>query len=229
MPRKKRPNKPPSRPLEYTSENRSYRFSHAIIEAISKNIREDQLPLIVSKLSENNALIDILLRKDINWLKNAKKILFASIKERQECYSTSWIKAVSFVADSSIYPDLKYYFIHGDNKSSTFESIKKLPGFEMSTTVDSAWQIAKISMNKYEITNMAKIAIQFGKKDAVDFLIRALLSPKEEAWGVESKIRDLIEIPWDETNIPKWYEAHRDQLSFDKKDNRWKLLIKTNG
>jgi hypothetical protein len=209
--------------LDFYQVGNSHRFAYALSAAIKSIIKDNQRNLLIGRLDACKELIGIVMAK--GWVEDAKNILFKSIRHRDAYYPIEWVNAAAKVADSSIYADLKFYLLNGVNKYWTFEAIDNLPKIDLTREVDSLWNNKdKLGLfGKFEMVDLAKMAIIYGHQDALELLIRKLHAPEEESWGIEGVLRNYIAIPGDEDNIAKWYRKNKSNLKYDRASQKWLL------
>jgi hypothetical protein len=202
--------------LDNSNSLRSYHLLQAIIRLTDDNHKE----IIIKALPKHKELVRAILSE--GWENDARKELIIGLKRYQSYIPYEWVQAVVNLNDPKTYPLLREYFIKGQNKSHTYNTIKNLPIKNMDDAVSEAWR--RTPYDKYHRTTMSAIAVKYGHKDALEYLIDALLE-KSNFYNVTPRATVLkhIDFSGDNKAIQKWFRKNKSKLVFNKITKKFKL------
>lgn len=188
-----------------------------LTRAIQRVATERSKDLILSKLPQNKQLAGLVLKR--GWAPDARKTLLDGLNNFSDYMPCEWITALASLHDTNTYPALLNYFENGQNRASTYEAIKNLPGIELAPSVATAWDRSRFG-HRYEATSMAIIALGYGHASALEYIVRALQQPDTKKNDYE--ISRLMSAVWEGADfvgspeeITAWYEANKTSLAFD--------------
>ena len=188
-----------------------------MIPAIVQLVDDAHKSLILDSLSKHQSLVKVVLEK--GWEVDARDILLAELNPGQRL-STDWIKATALLNDPESYPSLRDHFIKAGSRSSTYKSIKNLPIENMPAAVAEAWEESQYE-HEYERQRMAVIAVEYGRVDALEFLVDALITPSDSTSSNYMKkemrfaVLKAIDSKGSNEELAEWLEANKDHLQFD--------------
>jgi len=185
-------------------------------EAIYKLAEDKHKNLIIKFLPQYTSLVKIIL--DRGWEKDAKKILVEELSSTSQNLPTEWIQAVANLNDPKTYKDLKWFLVNNSNRYRTFQAIQHLPGIDLNDSVAEAWQEG--GQNEWERRGMAKVAIQYGHLDALEYLVDYLNSERSNRWemtGIRQQILRYINFHKSNKEIAQWLKKNEGKIIFDKK------------
>ncbi|MEO6846815.1 MAG: hypothetical protein ABI443_05180, partial [Chthoniobacterales bacterium] len=138
-----------------------------------------------------------------------------------------WIRAVVRLNDPSTYDALTAYFIRcrDDYKSSVFEKLKGLPGFNFSKltdTVNTVWEKTK-GGHDYSVVNILPVAAEYGHRDTLE--VGADLLKKSNDDYVLKRAREVFlsrtPATGDNAALIAWYETNKNQIVFDPQSKKF--------
>ena len=205
------------------------KYSHGmndyhLMYAIKRLADSSHKKLILRQLPRSRDLIDVVVRK--GWERDARNILIQGLEINNGYLPTKWIGATAKLNDKKATPLLIEHFIRGSNKKWTYDSIKHIPGIELKDAVAKAWENAKFNRNSsYELTSVAKIAVGYGHKDALNVLVNELTGNKNkrERQSVGMALKRHLDFVGSDKEIVDYYKKNKDNLVFDPKDKRFKI------
>ncbi len=192
--------------------------------AISDMVKPSDKELIIKALPKYTWLVEIVNR--YGWQKDVKKVLIEKLSTGQRLPIT-WIIAVAGFRDPKTYGMLKEYFITNRNRLQVYEAIKDLPGLKLDDAIDEAWSMVEAlpSRDIFEKLNTSIVALDFGKKKALDFLINNSSNKRYSYYKVRyiKAIRDHVDYQGSFYDLVNWYNKNKQNIVFDKKNKKFKL------
>ena len=189
-----------------------------IIFAITQLVDDAHKSLILDSLSRHPSLVKVVLEK--GWEVDAREILLTELKTEQRL-STDWVKATAMLNDPESYPFLRDHFIKAGNRSQTYDAIKNLPLEDMTGAVAEAWEGSQYE-HEYERQRMAVIAVEYGRVDALGFLVDALITPPDSNASnyMRKEMRFALlkttDFRGSNEEFKEWFETNQDHLRFDQ-------------
>lgn len=172
--------------------------------------------IILRVLPFHHDLVKIVTQ--MGWENDAKATLVAELKNKTDYLPREWITAVVALKDPTTYPVLRDYFIYGHNKEWTYYEIKDLPIEDMPAAVADAWQRSRSGDPANKLT-MVMVALQFGHKDALEWVLKMLTDASPRNYDHASEIRNLVlkhvDFYGSNNEVANWYRTNRDQIKFD--------------
>jgi len=197
--------------------------SYYIVPAIVRLAREEDKKRILEALPYTHDLVEVVLNR--GWEEDAREILLAELRGGPQYLPPQWIQALANLRDPNTYQDLKNFLINGGNRYSTYEAIKDLPGIDLTQAVAGAWKAAK-GEGRWEAPYMAPAALEYGQKDALEFVINSLGRSDRDA-GYVQEARQLImqytDARGSNEEIRKWFAANKDKLVFDPAARKYRV------
>ena len=183
--------------------------------------------LLIKALRKNPELVGIIIRN--GWEADAKEAVKDIILQppgKRGYLPPELMQMAASFGEPQVNEALRNHFINGTNRAITYQIISKNPGMKIDdATISQAWNNA-VKASKYERMNMAKIAIGFGHKDALEVLLNR--NPPDY-FGTEfnltcdNAIRAVVDCQGSIADIKKWYDANRDKIFFDPCDKKFKV------
>jgi len=194
------------------------RFNRYNIWAISRIIQPEHKPAILRMLYLHPLLVELVVQQ--GWEKDARKNLLEDLKSKSDL-PPRWIQAVASFKDPDTYDLLTRYFIEGNSKKTTYDSIKHLPGFDLDLAVSRAWhramQFGGYSIN-YDFLCLSIIALEHGHVDALAAAAESLVDPETKPW-LKTRIRKAVCKHTGQAGTDRelwdWYLTNKDRLQFD--------------
>ena len=197
-------------------EHGAYHVNYAIQQLATERSRKK----IVEALKQNKNLAGLIYTK--GWQQDARDTLLRGLGA--DYLPREWITAVASLRDPTTYDALIAQFVNGQNRASTYEAIRDLPGIKLEDAIAQAW--ARIGNgSRWEQSKMAIIAAEHGHEDALAALIRSLTtSPSEFRQGdARLAIGRLTELPYmSDADLQRWYESRKGHLVFDKATGKYR-------
>lgn len=193
-------------------------FGSFHLEAAIALLADDQnKSLILKALPEHKGLVKVIARR--GWESDAKETLLTELRESRGAYLPSeWITAVAALQDPASYALLRDYFIHGSNKAWTYNAIKDLPIPDLPKAVEEAW-IRSRKDRSYEKPYMARIAMTYGHKDALEYMLSTLADGTGDHDGRDcesrSSVLKVIDFYGSDTELNDWFNKNREKITFD--------------
>ncbi len=201
--------------------------------AIKNLAKASDKELIIKSLPNSTSLVDIVVR--YGWEKDVRKILIDKLYTA-DYLPISWISAVASFKDPKTYGMLKEYFITHSNRMRTYEAIKDLPGIKLDDAVDEAFsyvkgQNMKQQHNQWQMYNICRIAVGYGKKEALEFLLESYGKPQFSYYRLKCMkvIQDHVGFEGSINDKREWFKKNKKDIVFDKKDKKFKLKSKVSG
>ncbi|MFO7958058.1 MAG: hypothetical protein R6X33_13275 [Candidatus Brocadiia bacterium] len=165
-------------------------------------------------------LVTAVVRR--GWVDEAKQTLVQGLRGFRSDLPEEWIQAVASLRDPTTYDVLKDYLIHGQNRKSTYEAIRKLPDIELAETVEKAWKASQYAQD-WEKRRMAQVALDYGHKDALGYLIDRIqrednMYARAGVWGAILRHMDQS-VPFDQ--LPEWFEKNKERIAFDSETKKF--------
>jgi hypothetical protein len=203
----------------------AYETTFYLESAICHLARDSDKELILKTLPDLKFLAKVVVEK--GWEKDAKETLVNKLTTSRDSLPSEWIQAVVTLSDPSTYNDLKWYLIHNDNRYQTYELIRDLPGIDIAETVAKIWE--KTGYHDWEERGVAKMAVDFGHVDALEFLVNFCIEQEEgKSRGMEWDVRDIrrlvlkhLDFRGTNKEIADWIQKNREQLVFDSKTGKY--------
>ncbi len=208
--------------IDELSAKSSLSSNYHLIEAINELVGERDKDLVLDQLIDHPALIEAVTEQ--GWISDARELLMTGLQMEPDYLPQEWIDAVASFKDPESYPLLSEYFIYGGgNKTTIYEAIHELPGFPLVHTVDAAW-IETEGDSSCTHSGMTAIAALFGHLDALDELFLILADKNEDSWSkkhARKAIRRLTHFHGSPSEMPTWYEDHKNSLVYDPETRRY--------
>lgn len=140
--------------------------------AVDKLVRKQDKDLVLKNLAQHKYLSTCVMR--YGWQEDARETLIQGLDDRYDNYLLpDWIRAVVSLKDPKTYPALTDYFIHGQNRSTTYHEIKKLPDLDLSKAINEAWTASRDD-SAFEQRTMGMIAMKNGNPEALKYCMGLL-------------------------------------------------------
>ncbi len=194
---------------------RRHSGSFYIKYALESMVDNSHKELIISKLEDVQSLADVVYNR--GWQEDAREILLRVLKQRKRNLDSDWIQCVAALADESTIPDLKWHFLHSSNSAWIYQHINAVPNIDLTDEVKKVWQRSKFA-HDYERLSMAKIAIAYGHKDALEALIDGLKTSESE-WQrreIRQTLNRHLSKKGSNEELLKWFKWHKDEVTFNK-------------
>ncbi len=195
-----------------------------IKEAVKALARPQHKELFLESLTTVPELAAVVLR--YGWEEDARETLLSEMEARPHYLPREWLAAVGRLGDKEAMDALKDYFIRGNNRETTFGVLRTTPDVgDLRDLVDRAWVRARTG-DPYEARQMARIAVGYGHRDALDMLVRSLDMPAGDfGWGQFTRRAILrhTEARGTDEQIVKWYRENRDRLYWDEESRRFRV------
>jgi hypothetical protein len=208
--------------MESTGHPYAFGGNYHVRQAVLKLAREEHKMLILAALARLPFLVQII--SDRGWEKDARIILLAELRSGDQRLPTEWITAVADLRDPKTYNDLKRYLVDQDNRHSTYEAIRDLPGIDLTDAVAKAW--TERGHHDWEKTGIAKVAVQYGHLDALEYLIDLLQDEQRNRWQTSS-IRALLRRHMDfygsTKEMAEWLKKNKGGIVFDNDTKKFKV------
>jgi hypothetical protein len=171
--------------------------------------------LILELLPEHKELMTVVSRK--GWVKDARPVLLAALKEEGSELPHDWIQAVASLEDPSTYPALLEYFVENSNGTSLYETLRRLPDLDLTDAVAKAWR-RSVGQQDQQRMQMARIAAEYGQFSALQFLVRMTRANNEEYQRKEALklVYRFIDFDGEDDEFKAWWEKNKDRLVFDQ-------------
>jgi hypothetical protein len=195
-------------------------MSFYIMPAVKGLAGNEHKEMILKHLAQQPELAEIVLGQ--GWAADARDVLTEGLRAKRRDLPSDWIKAVASFKDPATYDALKSYLANGNNPAETYKDIKDLPGIELSQEVAESWERVKDEQNPWEVQQMAGIAMEYGRLDALEQEVQLLGGDQQRQFGFmpDMNPRRLILRYTDARGTPdeirKWYEENKSRLVFDK-------------
>ncbi len=194
------------------------------VEAIKSLATEAHKPAILAALPQQKRLSAVVYSK--GWSEDAREILLQGMRNYSGYLPSEWLRAVASFRDPGTYDLLKAYMINGWNRHSTYRIIRTLPGIDLWRALPQAWENARTSGRKYEVADLTADTVGTGYMPALRFVVGTLdgnhgLSPG--TYKPREIVERYLEIDGDNTTIRDWFEAHHDELVFDRRTGKYRL------
>lgn len=175
----------------------------------------DHKDAVLARLIEEPELVRVVVRK--GWVKDAKPILELRLRQMPMYLPTEWIAAVASFRDPETYGALKAYLVSGMNRTQTFEAIKAIPDIALENPVAEAWVIAK-QEGGWNACNFAQVALEYGHRDAVEFLLTAAESdePNMQYCEAHQTLVRFIDFQGTPEEIKAWWFDNAHAIYFDE-------------
>ena len=198
-------------------------WSRYPVEAISRLATEQHKPDVLRALPEQRYLSAIVLRKQ--WCQEARPYLLEGMRDYTGYLPSEWIKCVVRLKDPATYADLKFYLENGWNRHTTYAAIRYLPGIDLDSTLQRAWDNALTKGNRYETRYLTADTVKTGYLPAMDYVVANLgtgggANSLPNASAIAMRHLDFL---GNDAEIRKWYKQNRGQLVFNSKTFRFEL------
>ena len=182
--------------------------------------------LVVNALPKNHDLIEAVVRN--GWEDDVRETLVSELlavgpSGYANYLPEVWIYAVARFGDPETYDALLHYFVHGSNRLSTYDAIRRLPGINIAEHVPEAWQQTRNS-HDWERVGMAIVAVAYGEKEALAELFDSL-SASDYDYYKGRILRTILEhttAKGSNEALSDWYEANKHALEFDEQTKKFK-------
>ena len=193
------------------------RYAVEAIDRLATNVHKTE---IIEALPTHYYLARVVLHK--NWCREARPYLLERMRDYTGYLPTEWIQCIAKLKDPATYPDLKFYLENGWNRHSTYGAIRFLPGINLDSTLQRAWDNALTKGNSYEVRYLTADTVKTGYLPAMDYVVENLNNSKSLPNAHAIALRHL-DILGNNREIREWYIRHRSRLIFDKKTARFTL------
>ena len=220
--------------------------SHDIQIEMLKKVDHKFLPLLISRITDNNgpinfhtsiAVADLVKETDkklvIRMLRSCPKLIDSVVKfdwqkdVRNNYLPANWSVCAGQLAKPEDYEILIGYFIRTADKKNTYDNIKDLPGIKLDNAVAIMWKANKYDPKYWTNKQIALIAVDFGHLDALKAVIE-LRNDKNRYFHriVYDKIYSLTGQRGSYAKLKKWFNANKNRLVFDDKARRYVIKNK---
>ena len=206
--------------LDYSEGNGA--SSYHLNKAVQRVATARSKALILAKLPEKKSLASVVLKH--GWATDARETLLAGLTD--DYVPSEWLTALASLRDTNTYPALLKYLVEGQNRVTTYEAIKHLPGIELAPSVAAAWERSRYGQ-RWEANGMAVIALGYGHISALESIIRAIQLPDTKQNDYE--LSRLLNALWEYTeyvgspeDLVAWYEANKTTLVFDPSTKKFR-------
>ena len=207
-----------------TLDNNQHGMSDCYINyAIERLVKESHKDLIIKNLNRHKELINVVIK--MGWEKDVKEIILQGLQANSNYLPTGWIRVAAEFEDKEFKQPLIDYFVNGCNKNWTYKAIMYRKDIDLKDAVNKAWLRAKYSDSQCDINSMARIAVEYGNKEALKVLIDSLAAEKHD-WDydqIRQALRFHIDFAGSDKEIIQWYRANRNKLVFDNDSKKFKL------
>jgi hypothetical protein len=182
--------------------------------AVSRLAGEEHKELILKVLPAEERLIGVVVEK--GWVQDARSILTAALKNAPSYLPPQWIDAVASLRDPETHGDLRRYFVHGSNKSLTYQAIRNLPGIDLDAAVTEAWKKPETAISPFERSDLAPIAAAHGHRDALDLAFELLDGSND--WRAREARKTILRhtgATGSDDELKAWFRDNKDQLQWD--------------
>lgn len=178
---------------------------------------------VLRALAANPELADLVVK--YQWQQDCRGVLLAKLNDpTQKDLPRNWIVATAALEDPSTYPALKGYLLRARNRQMTYNVIRKLPGIDLRSTVDSAWAQAR-NGTQAERVDAAAIAIDLGRADALELLVNILrqndMSRPRDLTRATNLVLRYTPAKGDTAALVAWYDAHRGSLVYNPRRHKF--------
>jgi hypothetical protein len=196
--------------------------------ALKDLVAEEHKGLVIKSLGSQRELVGIVASR--GWAKDARAVLLAGLGgagKGRSYLPTEWIEAVAQLRDPATYPGLIDVLVHGQNRASTYEAIRRLPGIVLAPAMQEAWDMIAESgiHDQYERDAFCPHALQCGVKGAFEHAVGSLLRTRVDNEWQQKRIREAVEscsdAPDDMAALKTWFEGSKDLLTWDAVKRRW--------
>ena len=189
-------------------------LEHALVHIATEKDKQ----LIVEALPANHSLVRVISRK--GWEAAAKDTLTSVLASRPNILHPDWIEATARLRDPNTYEDLMAYLVKGANPHRTYESIRSVPGLDVSGAVAEAWAAARSRRDSLTKFWIAVIAVEHGHLDALEYLVAFYEQKPKLAFGWQSKragsvIRSRASFSGPMEEVGNWFKKNKNNLEFD--------------
>jgi len=181
--------------------------------------------LILELLPEHKELMSVVTRK--GWVKDARPVLLAALKEEGGDLPHDWIQAVASLEDPTTYPALLEYFIENSNGTSLYDTLRRLPDLDLTDAVAKAWR-RSVGQQDQQRMQMARIAAEYGQFSALQFLVRMTRAHNEEYQRKEALklVYRFVDFDGEDEEFKGWWEKNKDRLVFNKESGMFEVSDK---
>jgi hypothetical protein len=195
-------------------------WSRYPVEAINRLATKVHKTEIIEALPRQRYLSKVVLHK--RWCRAAKAYLLDGMRDYTGYLPSEWIRCVASLKDPATYPDLKFYLENGWNRHTTYGAIRFLPGIELDSTLQRAWDNALTKGNRYEVRYLTPDTVRTGYLPAMDYVVEKLNDKKVLPNANAIALRHL-DVLGNNREIREWYIRHRSRLVFDNSAKRFTL------
>lgn len=187
--------------------------SYSLRQAINRLAGPEHKKMILKVLQEDSWLIEAVITN--GWIEEARPTLLKGLSASPGHLPTEWIKTVASFKTPETYEDLKNYFIYSGSNSTIYDTLKDLPGIDLTDAVEKAWRRAKYS-HRFTSQAMLPIALEFGHPDALEIMVGELDKPSDmRLWDPRDLLLKFTSASGSNEEIQQWYEANKDRIVFD--------------
>jgi len=222
----------------YGHDSLSFYAGYAINQIDPDTIRDPMIDRL--KDSPNNIVIIVTH----GWVQDAKPVILNQLEKVDSDVQPAWFQAFVEIAEPEHYPTLHKLATRSPHAATFISLLKTLPGYDVNKTIEACWDNRN---NQHQINgpffmqntnaDLAVQAAEIGNLDALEQLIDRLKgneSGRHHHFGgfgghggpnqvVQDRHNVTRFIPFRGTNkqIKKWFEKHRDELTFDHFEKRF--------
>ena len=195
-----------------------------LIEAMKELADESHKDLILESLADVPRLIAVVVAK--GWTESAAPTLLRALEKRSRHLHPDWVTAAARVARPQHYDHLKFQLAEGQDPAGVWLAIRDLPGMEpLDEFVDTTWRGATEEEYHYRWYELAVVAAHYGHVNALEPLARRLPETRRW-WGLFQSLTGFGQgrtDPWRYADAQSWVATHKDDLVFDRVEQRYHL------
>jgi hypothetical protein len=204
--------------LDYTPNSRSY-----LMHAIKAMATEQHKELILKEVAQQEELLSIINK--YGWQSGIKDLIIDKL-ERGKFARVGWAHAAAHLKDPEINPSLVKYFERADSPADVYHVISHVPEIQLSEEqIVNAWERVRFG-GLTEATDMARIAINYGRIDALDLLIQNLDSPNLHHTDKKKMLESVYKstgMSGSAEGLKQWYGQSKGRLIFDSVTRRFQV------
>jgi hypothetical protein len=202
--------------LEALANMNDYGSNYYIMSALKKLVTGEHKDLIISHLSENVELADLI--KKFQWEESAEEILVEGLKNEQAYLPESWLLCVAQL-EKEPYEILMLEFIQqGMNKATLFKTIEPFLTISTDQYLEQIWQNLDFE-DTYEVTRFSELMAEKGSVDALEYLIRTI---DDDDLGSKKKfLLKFTTVVGRKKEFKKWFRTNRKHIVWNKSQRKF--------